>query len=311
MYQDFYDITGYDIADFFQQFATFVNNDSQNIIDYYSGIVPTMNRDSLAIYKNLLQQSNYLLNLFDLDKERLTTVDFWTLIDFADDIRIKLETIGNFSKYARSSVQRESFNQNTSVELATRDNETLESMISRLGSNDKDNDWVTVALSNQVIEESYTLEGGIILRINMQNNTNFNIQSVLDNPDGDKIKGRDIYKILTFIVDPVTGTGDLQVLSYDDTLHQIGNILTNLRKNDNPEFPYSGMDASLIAGMNFKTVAIPSIIRQIYQTFSTDDIIQQIEILNSKSINDSLFLELNIKTKSGQTQLQTLNVNGN
>ena len=305
MYDEFLDITGFDLEDYFRRFVDFVNNQSQLIIDYYSGLVETMDRDAFGEYELLLKESSSVINLFDLNQERFNTVDFWELMDFADDIRIKLLTIGNFSKFARSSVKKESFSNEVSVEVATRDNESLEEMMTRFGSDDRDSDWVDIALSNSIIQEDYTSDGGKVINVNFKNNFRFNVESVLDNPEGDKIKGKDVNKVLSFEDE------DLNILGFNDTLKQTVDILADLKKNDNPEFQNFGIDKTLVLGMSLKAVALPSLIRQIYQTFSTDDIIKQVQLLNTRIDQDALHMDLNIVIKSGEEQQRTLSVNGN
>jgi len=305
MYDEFLNITGFNLEGYFRRFVDFVNNQSQQIIDYYSGLVEIMDRDSFGEYELLLEESSFVINLFDLNYERFNTINFWELMEFADDIRVKLLTIGNFSKFARSSVKKESFSNEVSIEVATRDNEPLEEMMTRFGSTDRDNDWVDIALSNSIIQEDYTSDGGVVLNVNFKNNFRFSVQSVLDNPEGDKIKGKDVDKIMSFEDD------DLKILGFDDTLQQTVNILTNLKKNDNPEFQQFGIDKTLVLGMSFKAVTLPSLIRQIYQTFSTDDVVKQVQILNTKFDQDSLYMDLNVVIKSGEEQQRTLSVNGN
>lgn len=303
MFDDFKDITGYDLESYFKRFVAFVNNDSQNIIDFYKGEVENLDRDSYGEYKYLLKESDYVINLFDLNQDRFRTVDFWELMEFADDIKVKLETIGNFSKFARSSVKKDSFSNDIQVEVAKRGNETVEELISRLGSTDRDNDWIDVAISNRLEQEDYTTsDGGILLKVNYKNNAKFFIESIIDNPEGDKIKGLDLDKKLQFIDD------DLKVLGYDETLLQTMNILISLRKNDNPEFPQYGINPSLISGMSIKSVALPSVLRQLYQTFSTDDIVKRLEVSDTEFDLDNINMKVNISIKSGEEQKLSLDL---
>jgi len=302
MYDKFKDITGFDLEDYYTRFIDFINNKSQSIIDYYSGLLPTLDRNSFAEYESLLEESGQVIDLFDLNMERFKTVDFWQLMEFADDIRIKLETIGNFSKYARSSVSKESFVSEVSVETPIRASETIEELMSRYGSTDRDNDWVNVAISNSLIQEDYNSEGGAILKLNFKNNSRFFINSVVDNPEGEKIKGKDVDNYLQFVNE------DLKILGYEDTLQQSINTLMELKKNDNPEFPQFGVDPSLIIGKTFKSIAIPSVVRQIYQTFSTDDVIKEIQIVDTEFSQDAVIMSLSIAIKSGEAQIKSLSI---
>lgn len=302
VFDEFKKITGFNIEDFFRMFTDFITNNSQNIIDYYSGFVEVLDRDSFGIYEDLVKEADFVVNLFDLNYERFKTVDFWELMEFADDIRIKLSTIGNFSKFARSSVKRASFTGDVTVQFATNDNETIEELMSRVGSTDRDNDWIEVAVRNNLEQEDYTLDGGTVLNINFKNNSRFFIEGIIDNPEGDKIKGLDIDKRIQFVDD------DLKILSYNETLDQSLNILINLRKNDNPEFPQNGIDPSLVVGVSIKSLSLPSIVRQIYQTFSTDDIIDKLQITKADFESDNVNINMNISIKSGEEQKRVLSI---
>ena len=302
MFDEFKNITGFDLEDFFRRFTDFITNRSQNIIDYYSGLLGELDRDSFGEYESLLEESNFVVNLFDLNMDRFQTVDFWQLMDLSDDVRIKLETIGNFSRFARSSVKKESFTQDVVVKVPLREDETIEELVSRLGSTDRDSDWVDVAISNSLEQEDYTNAGGIVLDINFRNNSRFFVEGIIDNPDGDRIKGLDVDKRLEFV------DNDLKVLGYDETLDQSLTILVNLRKNDNPEFPDYGLDPSLVIGSNLGSIGLPSIIRQIFQTFSTDDIVQSLQFVNTDIGMDNISLDVNITIKSGEEQKMALSL---
>lgn len=305
MYDRFKEITGFDIEDYFRRFVNFIDNESQLIIDYYSGLLPTLDRDAFSLYKKLLDESGFVVNLFDLNLERFNTSDFWELMEFSDDINVKLITIGNFSKFARSSVKKESFSNETIVSVPMRENEPLEELLTRYGSIDRDEDWVDIALSNSLIQEDYTNNGGKVLNIIFKNNVSFNILSVVDNPSNETIKGKDVDKYLQFEDD------DLKVLGYDDTLRQNMEILLSLKRNDNPEFFQLGIDSSAVIGSTIKSLSLPSIMRQLFQTFATDDIVKQIQIVDSSFGGDKFELDLNIIIKSGEEQKKTFSIGGN
>lgn len=302
MYEEFENITGFDLESFYSRFVTFINEQSQLIIDYYSGLEDNMDRDAYKEFLYLNNNIDYVLNLFYLNKERFNTIDFWQLMEFADDIKIKLNTIGNFNRFSRSAVLKESFTNETVVDVAMRKGETIEELVARFGSTDREADWVDVAITNSLIQEDYTPDGGVVLSITFKNNFRFFLDSIVDTPIGDKIKGLDLNKYITFVGD------DLNTLNYNQTLKQSMEILANLRKNSNPEFPFYGINPAIISGMSFKQAAIPPIIRQIYQVFSSDDIVKRIEISKTEFESDSIIMDINIVIKSGEEQKMTLSV---
>jgi hypothetical protein len=88
-------------------------------------------------------------------------------------------------------------------------------------------------------------------------------------------------------------------------------IVFNLNKNDNPEFPKNGIDKTLVIGTTFKTILLPSLLRQLFQTVSTEDIIDNIQVINSTFDQDALYLYMNVNLKSGEEFSRTLAINGN
>ena len=60
--------------------------------------------------------------------------------------------------------------------------------------------------------------------------------------------------------------------------------------------------------MNIKSVALPSVIRQIFQTFSTNDRVDKLEIASTDVDGDSISLKMNIYIKSGEEQKKVLNL---
>jgi len=295
MYDRFKDITGYDIQNFFERFVKFVLDNSKKIIDFYSGELSELDRDSYEVFLSLREEVNEVLGLFELNQTMFIYVDFWQLLEFTEEIQEKLEVINSFWKFSRSVRINGAFNKETVILERLRSDETLEEFIGRFGSTDRDQDWVKVALDNSLIQEEYDNYGDKILKLNFKNNLNFRVNSIIGEPIQEKIKGTDLDKEFIF------EENDLKVLNYDDSLYQDIGILLGLLKNDNPEFYHYGVDKSMVVGSNMKMAVIPILIRQVYQTFSTDDLVDRIEIINTNLQQDSISLELNIYIKTGES----------
>ncbi len=302
MFDEFYKITGFDLETYFNRFVSFISNQSQLIIDFYSGSTEEMDRDAYEEFKYLSGKIDYILDLFDINIQRFNTVDFWQLMEYSDDIKIKLESIGKFWKFARSSVDGGSFTNKVTLSLPLKENQTLEQMLKELGSTDKENDWVDVALKNNLIQEDYTTDQNVLIKINFKNNFDFKITSCVGSLEGDNIKGVDINKKIAFVDD------DFKILSNDNTLNQNIDILANLGKNDNPEFQSNGINHSLVVGTNMKTIAIPSVVRQLFDTFATDDLVKEIRILSVETEEDNIYMNYNIFLHSGEEKTQTLSI---
>lgn len=298
-------ITNYDLASFLNDFVTFVQQDSQIIIDFYSGNSDSLPQFSMQELERLLNESNKIEELFIAHKDSFQTADFVDLIDLLGDAKVKLLTIQNSAKWTRSSITNNAYNSNIEVNTTLNQNQTLEQLVDTLGSLDDDTDWVDLALRNNLIEEDYTSQGGIKLVASLQNNLKIIIGSVVDTISGQSIYGKDIQAKFEFV------DNDLKALGYKDTIEQAFKIAINLRRGDNPEFPTQGLQSSLIVGQNINSVLYPSIFRQIYQNISQDDTFKSISITNIKQGQNDLgkdvvSLEISAQTRLDETIIENI-----
>ncbi|HPI19956.1 MAG TPA: hypothetical protein PKY56_06245 [Candidatus Kapabacteria bacterium] len=288
---DFETMTSYPIKNFLGIFKDFIDFQEQDVLSWYSGSTEVPNIDSFNRLNWLLLESRNLNNVFFVNRDRFITADWWELGEIIEDICIKLETISNSSKYYRSSITKNKFTNKIEVSQILRQKQTLEQLSDYVGYEDKDNDWVDVAIRNDLIEEDYTSEGGNLINIAYQSTSQVNIFDVFDNLSNENLYGKDVYRIITF------ENNDLKVLNYKDTMLQACGILINLKKNSNPEFPTNGIDSDIVAGSNRSNIQYPVLMRQLYNTFSNDDTISSIEIKKFERVQDSILIEIDILTK--------------
>jgi len=137
-------------------------------------------------------------------------------------------------------------------DFTLKQNQTIENLIQDIGSSNRDQDWINLALRNDLKEEDYTPEGGVVLKATFQNNAKIEILSVLDNIQGTNVYGKDIYRRFIF------EDNDLLSLSPENTIHQAFDINIELRRGDNPEFANDGLQSSLIVGSNLNSILYPS-----------------------------------------------------
>jgi hypothetical protein len=288
-------ITNYDLISFLNDFATFIEQDSPIIINFYSGNSEDLPQTSITELERLLKESNNIEELFQLNKDSFQTADFVDLIDLTGDIKLKLLTIQNSAKWTRSSIIDNRYNSNVEVDTTLNQNQTLEQLAGTLGYLDQDNDWSEIAIRNNLKEENYTSQGGIKLKASLQNNLKINAQSIVDTISGQSIYGKDIQKKFEFV------DNDLKVLSYKDTIEQAFAIAVNLRRGDSPEFPTQGLQSSLIIGNNLNSILYPSIFRALYQNISQDDTFKSISITNISQMQqnnkDIVSLEIQATTR--------------
>jgi len=289
---DFEKLTKFPLNQYLTDCNDFFKFGYNNIAQFYNGSIPRANPKYIKQHIELLKQSERLNDQFKNHSSRFSSVGYWELIDYVDDIRTKLQTISKLSKYLRSSRTDFNFSQGYAHPYVIGAEQTLEQISSNiLEDNDANNDWVDIAIKNDLRETEYDIDGGdgIILYKEFFNQ-NF-VTSVIDNMIGEKIYGLDIQKRFEFVDD------DLKVLSYKETAYQTVLILSRLNKGDIPEFVDLGIDRALYIGSNLGTLAFSSIIREMTKVFNSDDLFINFEVLSIKIEQDNFNLSFRVGTK--------------
>lgn len=287
-------ITGFDYSLYLNDFFIFNENQKQKIFDYYEGFSEV---DGAAFREldRLRSESKNAINIATFNRESFSMFDDWDLFEFLEDVDRKLNTIFNSSKYLRSAINTGNFSPNPLVDVTLSANKTLESLASDLSSDDPQNDWSNIFLNNQLTEESYTSDGGNLLKVTFEGANPLFLTSTIDNIDSsEKVYGLDIQDKLEF------ADNNLKVLSYSETLNQSSKILSELKRGDNPEFPEQGVDVKSIVGSTFASVTFPSIFRQLYQSFATDDSFRSFSIIDVQSSGDYFSIFYQITTRSNE-----------
>lgn len=275
-------ITGYNLETYLLDYALFIDQYREPILNYYQGLNEEVPSVELTELERLIKEGLKIRDIFFYNKDSFQTFDFWELVDTIDDSIIKLETISNASKWFRSAVTDSGFRPTSEFDFTLKQNQTVENLASDIGYVDKEQDWIKLALRNDLREEGYTSQGAVVLKASFQENVTINVVTVIDNINGINVYGKDIYQFLTF------ENNDLKVLAYKDTLQQAFKINLELRKGDNPEFPEDGLQSSLVAGSNIGSILYPSIFRQLYQTFSKEDVFRNITVQGIKQQEDNI-----------------------
>ncbi len=288
----FAEITGFDIVAYLSDFNTFVNENYTKIVSFYSGNSKS-DKESFQKLENLINETNKLHSLININVENFPNYEFWVLVDTLADIRTKIETINNISVWLRSSIKAGDYKKDAQTIYTLTQNETLES-VSRNVVNDNQpwNNWAAIALENSLNEEDYTSKGDVALKIASSATKNYNIQSVVDNLTPQNIYGRDIKKKIEFD----TFNQDLAVLIESDTLMQSIDILANLKTGNNPQYPNEGIVKDLVVGQPMSQVSYPSLIRQLQANFSTDDTIQSVVITDILKDSDTVGFTYEVTT---------------
>lgn len=289
-------IAGIDVNQYLKDFAEFSERYVPKIFQFYRGELRLEDFKAFELLDELKIRVTNILTAYQLHQTIFVSLQDWDLMDIVESIKTKLITIEILSKYLRTSIVTAGYDtglQNS--EYMLKQNQTLRGVSwSVLKSDDPNNEWVDIALRNDLAEEEYTTGGGINLKVVYKNPGTINyVESVVDNITGENILGMDIFQLLTFEDE------DLITLGYWNTVRQSADILLNLGKNDNPEFWQDGIPSSLL-GKSVISFAYPIFFRELSNVFAKDDTFRSFQIEDIEIKQDSIQMQLGIETILGE-----------
>lgn len=286
-YEDFKNITGYDIQYFFQRFVTFVNSQYSYIVDYFNG--GEMNKDAFYTLEELMEESRKIEPLFVLHKNTLSTIGDWFLLDTFSEIYTKLLTIRNSAKWLRSALT--STRSNTiKVKKILKTGESFEEVARDLNATDPQNDWLNIVTPQYITEEDYSLEKkSPIFVVNLQNIGINYIDNIVDTLDSNNILGKDINPNFIF------SANDLEIVYYEDAIKQALDLILKSMTGSIPEFPEYGIPNDFI-GTTVNAFQYPIIFRAILNMFQRDSRWQSVELLDLNRNEDNIFISLRCTT---------------
>ena len=289
--------TGTDIHLFLSNFVDFFDNYYQNIADYYTNN-GVLNSITLTKLSDLVSFRDSVRNSFNVNIDILGDLfDMWELLDQFEECSTKIDTALNSQKWFRSN-KILGYDNGTEKDHVLGQGETLSLLADDLGYTTPNDDWINVALRNQLREEDYTEEGGNKLKVVFQNNADYKLKGIVGAISGQTMLGRDICKKIQYI------NNDIYVLSYIDTAFQSLNILMNTFKGSVPEFPDDGIDKRL-AGSNINSIQYPVIFRQISKIISKDDSFKSVTLSSITNKDDVIFVNFKIQARTGDEFSET------
>jgi hypothetical protein len=293
---DFQSITRYPLSIYLNGYVNFIDKHRVNVLNYYAGNASKPNEESFAKLWKLLEDAENVNHMIEIHRDRLISGAYWELIETLSDMQISLHTIDNSSKWLRSSISKNNFNPQIEVQYVLKQSETLEMLANNNGYSNKESDWIKIALRNDLREEGYTPDGGVLLVTGFSNRLAIKLKSVVDNVFGEKVYGIDLDQKITFN----SADDDLKALTYKETIVQSITILANLRQGQTPEFSEDGIQASLVVGTNRFSIAYPILFRQFYATFQKDDSLQSLTVTRIENTSDALSIAFSVETRLGE-----------
>jgi hypothetical protein len=286
----FQKITGYNLDKLLKEFDQFQQVDRNNIINYYSNSSEYVPSKSFSKLKYLQDEFKKVIDLFEINNSIFANSSYWELLSLVEDGLISLNLIETSDKFIRSSKAKVGFYTSSVEEVTQGEFQTIEDIASQRGSTNENDEWQEYAISNRIIEEDYTPDGGLKIDAPRIGSQTLKVEVVADsNLRGTQLYGLDVQKKLE-----ITEDGDLKVLSNEDTVMQSIDIYMNLEKGSNPEFRNDGIDSSSLTGVNVNSLQFPILARQLNEVFSKDDTFVSIQVTNAYFEQDNAFVLFNI-----------------
>ena len=296
----FKSITSLDIELFLNNVSDFISDNYQSIVNYYTKDT-AIDGNIFIDLDNLIDTSILINSAFSNFRDQLSlTTEFWKLIDIFDEARVKLLTIQNSERWLRATKDT-LFNDSVSPSYVLRQQQTIENVSKDLGDTIPQDDWVDLAIKNDLEERDYDTEGGNLLYVSYSNNARIQINTVVASLQGKGVYGLDIDK--TFVIDIVTE--DLKVLTNDETIKQSFLTLISTMKGSIPEFTDDGVDKTII-GTNLNSIQFPIIFRQISTLFQKDDRFKNFSIISIDQQVSSVEIVLQATTRLDEVLKQDI-----
>lgn len=296
-------MTGKNLREFFSKALLFFTSDYPAIVEYFSGKRKDISSLPFENFTFIKQELDSCFTLFQLFSNNMKDSRWWILLDQLEEIDSRLLTLASINRWARSSATSTSYSPTVQIDYVLLQNETLETVSKNvLGDANPQDDWVNIALSNDLEEEDYSFEGGNPLRLQLDSlvNLGITVNSVVDTIIGKSIYGRDLTKYISFEND------DLTSLQYDDTIKQAADILSKLRKGDNPNFPNLGIQSTAVIGANRNLMNFPIISRQMNEVFNSDDTFKNFQMVNLSISEDNLTCAIKVTTRLNEVESYNL-----
>lgn len=300
--EKFESIFNYPLSDFLLSYKNFLQDNYNKIKQFYSGELKIADGESFSILEKLKNDLSYIYSIIPMNNNMLSNFEWWDFMSFLEEVDNTINKIDNMQKWLRSSITNSTYELNPEMELSLKQGQTLETF-SRvvLGDRNWEDNWVEIALKNDMEEESYTSDGGNIIKVSFRGGVSvFRIQSVVDTINNDTILGKDIDKKIQFVDD------DLVVLSSQDTFIQDTEIMVKAKKGSVPEYPFLGIQENLFVGSNINSIIYPSLVRQLSELLRTDDTVKSVTIKSIRRETDGVFIDFEVESRRSDLILSSM-----
>lgn len=281
---EFENITKFALLQYFQDYRDFLQNDYSDVYAYYSGSSESIDSSKINKINSLLTRSNNLTRTFQTFAGKLGNVGYWELQQYCQDLKDTLERISKLPKYLRTSKSCRGYKPFIQVSEDVGGMRTIQDVADKIGNITEQE----LILNNDLEEENYEIDKLSQITAFVNNQNNVVVTTIMEQPIGQKIYGKDINRKITF------SDNDLSVVEYESNIEQKCDVLLGLVRGDIPEFPALGKNIPISSYSNFNYAEL---ISDLKDNFLQDDMFENIEIVDIDVKNGDIFVTCNIKTK--------------
>jgi len=301
---EFERITKYPLLAFLVFYRDFMVMSYPSIDDYFSGRAETIKNEHLVKLKLLDTECITVMAYFKTFANKFNTCGYWELMETIQNLNDTIEKIRKLPKFRRTSLTFRNYKPVIQVEDSVGSFKTVEDTAREINQKQVDDnyDWVDIMLNNDWNEWDWEIDRPRKVSVFINNNTQVVVTTILEQPIGEKVYGKDLHRKITIVEDDA----DLDRVIYKENIQQKCDILLKLQRGDVPENRLFG--TTKLIGQNVNNFSYPILVSDIINNFMQNDLFDYVTPLNFSFSNGSLQAEINIKTKYNYDVTKTISL---
>jgi hypothetical protein len=289
---EFERVTKYPLVSFFTKYRDFMINSYPEIDRFFSGKVEGIDNSHLVALKELTSECKDVLAQFKNFSNKFSKCGYWELMEYIDDLNTTIEKINKLPKFRRTSLTKKGYQPVVQVSSSVGGFRTMEDVANSVKQLNQDNsNWVDLMLSNDLNEGDWEIDELTPIDVFVNNRTDIVVTTILDQPIGKRIYGKDIKRKIEF------DENDLVRVEYQENVDQKCIILLKLNRGDVPENMLFGKNMNAIGGVSVKAFSYPELISGIEANFMQNDLFEYVYVREFTFENGDVYATIDIKTK--------------
>lgn len=295
---EFENITKFGFLEYLTSLRNFLQNDYSDVYNYYSGKSENIDVNKINKLSDLLDKSNDLTRTFQTFSGKLGNVGYWELQQYCQDLKDTLERISKLPKYCRTVKTCRGYKPYVQVVGDIGGMKTVQDVAEQIGGISENE----LIMNNDLQEQDYEIDKLSEINVLVNNESRVVVTTVLDQPVGKRIYGRDINQKISFV------DNDLSIVEYEDNIEQKCHILLELNKGDVPEYPNFGK--SFTPGYGLSNFNYAELISDLRENFEQNDLFSGIEFvdINPDKESGAIYAVVEIKTKYAYSTTKTTQI---